>query len=324
MADPTGLVAAFAPGSATIYAQRGTVKGKATVKVLLTLLAITINPSSPNLPANTTQALTVTGTYNNSATKALTSGVTWTSSNTSVATVSSLGQLVAIAQGTATITASASPGGGVVKGTAFVTVNNAAIMSVAVTPAIKKLPNGSSQQFTATATFSDGTKHVLLPPVVTWSSSSPSVAAITSAGVATGAALGTTTITAQHVASGRSGTAKLTVTAATLVSVAVTPVNPTAIAGMTQPFAATGTYSDGTTLDITNQATWSVATTAVATNSSAGVATAVAPGSTTVTATDPKTKKAGTTTLTVSPAVLASIALSPSSLHLARWVRAPR
>ena len=56
----------------------------------------------------------------------------------------------------------------------------------------------------------------------------------------------------------------LTVSAAVLQSIAVTPANPTVTAGGTEQFHATGTYSNNTTQDLTGQVTWASANTAVA------------------------------------------------------------
>ncbi len=306
-----GLVTTVGPGTATITATDGTIKGKATVKVLTTLTSIAVTPGATTLPANTTQALVATGSYDNKTTKNLTSTVTWASSNTAVATVTSAGFVVTVAPGTATISASTTASNsGTVVGTATITVDTATVKSVSVTPATKKLANGASQQFTATALFSDGTKHLLATPVVTWTSSSTAVASVGSTtGLVTGKALGTSTITAKHLASGVSGTAKVTVTAATLVSVAVTPSTTTLLAGATQQYAATGTYTDGTTNNLPS-ATWTSTNTAAATVSTAGLATAVAAGSTTIKAT--ASGKSGSATLTVTAAALQSIALSPA------------
>src|SRR5260370_29984986 len=82
-----------------------------------------------------------------------------------------------------------------------------------------------------------------------------------------------------------SGSTTLTVTAATLVSIAVTPANPSITKGSTQQFSATGTYSDGSTQNLTSTATWSSSAAGVATISTAGLATAVGTGSTTIQAT---------------------------------------
>src|SRR5262249_10843973 len=60
---------------------------------------------------------------------------------------------------------------------------------------------------------------------------------------------------------------------------------PTLTVGGTQQFTATGTYSNGSTQNLTSQVTWASSNTAAATISSTGVATAAAAGSTTISAT---------------------------------------
>jgi uncharacterized protein YjdB len=114
-----------------------------------------------------------------------------------------------------------------------------------------------------------------------------------------------------------SSAATLTVTATgvTLQSIAVTPASPSIVAGNTQQFTATGTYSDSSTKNITTSVTWKSSNTAFATIGSAtGLATAVAAGTTQITATqgsvvspnDPLTVTAATVTLQ-------SIAVTPAS-----------
>src|SRR5262249_38687273 len=84
----------------------------------------------------------------------------------------------------------------------------------------------------------------------------------------------------------------------TLNPIAGAPPNPPAInLGGSQQFTATGTYSDGSTQNLTNQVTWSSSNTAVATISTSGLATAVAVGTTTISAT--LGAVSGNTTLTV-------------------------
>ena len=55
----------------------------------------------------------------------------------------------------------------------------------------------------------------------------------------------------------------LTTASAALSSIAVTPANPTIAKGLTQQFTATGTFSDGTTQDLTSPVTWASATPSV-------------------------------------------------------------
>jgi hypothetical protein len=82
---------------------------------------------------------------------------------------------------------------------------------------------------------------------------------------------------------------------AALVSITVTPTNPTISAGTTQQFTATGTYSDNSTKTLSPN--WTSSSKAVATINSSGLATAAGVGSTTITANSGGIK--GTTTLLV-------------------------
>jgi hypothetical protein len=157
----------------------------------------------------------------------------------------------------------------------------ARLVSIAVTPVNPTIALGDKQQFTANGTYTDGsTKDIT--PTATWSSSNHSAATIAASGLATSVADGTTDITA--TSNGITSPAqKLTVIAARLVSIAVTPVNPTIASGDKQQFIATGTYTDGSTKDITPTATWSSSNTGTATIAS-GLATSKAEGTTDITA----------------------------------------
>jgi hypothetical protein len=84
------------------------------------------------------------------------------------------------------------------------------------------------------------------------------------------------------------GTTTLTVGTGTLVSLVVTPLNPTAAAGGLQQFTATGTFSDASTQDITLNAHWSSSHATVATianpPSVGGQANCIAAGTRTIAA----------------------------------------
>jgi len=166
-----------------------------------------------------------------------------------------------------------------------------ALNGLVISPTDPSLPVGATMRFTATAHYNDQTTGDITSKV-TWSSSDPSVATINSTGLATAVAVGTTTITATSTMSnsysgdeGTSDSTTLTVTSAALLSISITPANPTLPPGTTQQFSASGTYSDGASYDITTQVSWSSSDPSVATVSESGLATAVAAGSTTVTAT---------------------------------------
>jgi uncharacterized repeat protein (TIGR01451 family) len=102
------------------------------------------------------------------------------------------------------------------------------------------------------------------------------------------------------VSGGGSATASVndstTITAPALISIAVTPGNPTAETGATQQFTALGTYAGNTTQNITSQVAWTSSNTSVATIDSSGLATIVGLGMTTVSAT--QNGVSGSTTLT--------------------------
>ncbi|HEY4300749.1 MAG TPA: DUF4082 domain-containing protein [Candidatus Didemnitutus sp.] len=157
------------------------------------------------------------------------------------------------------------------------------LSSIAVTPANGTIAAGATQAYTATGTYSDGSTQNLTTQV-TWSSSNTGVATIATSGLATGGSPGSTTISAsQNSVTGSTG---LTVqSAVTLLGIAVTPANPSILAGAGQQFTATGTYSDSSTQNLTTQVSWSSSNSTVAVVSSAGLATSSAGGSTTISAT---------------------------------------
>jgi len=105
--------------------------------------------------------------------------------------------------------------------------------------------------------------------------------------------------------SGGSSDSSSSTSTVTLLSLAVTPANPTIFAGSTIQLTATGTFSDNTVQDLTAQASWSSSSQSVATISNAagsnGLVTSLAPGQTTITATSGSVS--GTTLLTVNSVV---------------------
>jgi len=279
-----------------------------------TLESIAVTPANPTLVAGDNLQLTATGTYSNGSTQNLSGSVTWTSSSNATATVSTTGLVAAVAAGSANITATNAATGKTNFTT--VTVTSATLTSIAVTPSPASVAAGITQQFSAVGTYSDAST-ANITALVTWVSANPGVATINSAGLGRGVAAGTTQITAMRGAV-TSPAVTLTVTAPLLSSIAVTPVNPSVPAGRTQQFAATGTYTDGSTATLTTSVNWTSSNGAAATIAlNTGLATSVAVGTTNITATDNATLVSGFTTLTVTARVLDSIAVTPSTPSMA-------
>jgi len=179
-------------------------------------------------------------------------------------------------------------------------------VALEVLPGNPSVAKGRDQQFQATGTFSDQSTADVTEQV-TWSSSAEGVATVSNAagtkGQATGVNLGQASITATDPATQVTGSTNLTVTAAELVSIAVTPADASVEQLKTLQFTATGTFTDNSTQDMTDTVTWSTGSGAIATVSNAGgsrgLGTGLEIGQTTVIATDPATSIAGSTNLTV-------------------------
>lgn len=188
------------------------------------------------------------------------------------------------------------------------------LVSVAVSPTTASVAIGATQQFTATAAYSDGSARDITL-LSAWTSATPAAGTVNAArGIAIGVTVGTSVITAAF--EGKSGSATLTVLPARLVSLAVAPVNPSVNIGNTQQFVALGTFSDNTTRDISAVSTFSSASTNVASVvASTGLALGKAQGTSVISASSGGLT--GSATLTVLPATLVSLGLTPAANSLA-------
>jgi hypothetical protein len=308
-----GSVMGAGIGTSKIQATSGVVNGSATLTVTAaTLVSIAVTAPNLSIAKGSSEQFTATGTFSDNSTQNLTGAVTWTSQTTSVATVTAGGSVTAAGIGTSKIQAAS----GAINGSATLTVTSAALVSIAVTAPRLSIARGTSEQFTATGTFSDNSIQNITGSV-TWTSQTTSVATVTSGGLVTGAGLGTSNI--QAASGAINGSATLTVTAATLVSIAVTPANPTIGTTGTEQFTATGTFSDNSTQNLTTTVTWSSSNAGIATISNTagtnGLASAVAIGTSTVQAALGAVN--GSTILTVSAISLQVVVVSPQNPSIA-------
>ena len=314
-----GLITAVAPGTATITV---TVSGKtATVAVTVTpaaLVSIAAAPSSVTLEITKTQALTVTGTYTDGTTPVLTTGVTFSSAPASVATVDPSGLITGVAAGSATVTATS----GTSTSTVSVTVNPKTLLSISATPSPLSLPIGLSQTLTVKGLYSNGDNPVLTTGVtfaVTASSPSGSATVGSTSGTVTGVAAGTATVTVS--AGGKTTTVNVTVTAATVSSIAIDNTSPVALfVGGQATLTVTGTYSDASTHPFTTGVAFAVTAAspsgAATVGASSGVVAAVAAGTATVTATHTASGKTATVNVNIAAVTLTSITVVPNPITL--------
>ena len=281
-----GLATSSGQGSTTISVTSGSVVGSTSLTVSTAgLVSISVTPANPSISVGSTQQFTATGNYADGTTQNITNFVTWSSDTPTVSTISNTpgtnGLASAIAPGTANITAAS---GSIVSAPTLLTViaSGPTLTSITVAPSSASIPLGTTQRFTATGNYSDGTTQNLTA-TATWSSSSTAVATIDQ-GLASSVSQGTVTISS--TSGSITGTASLTITAAALVSIAITPQSPTISVNATEQFTATGTYTDNSTQNITDSVSWTSGTLAVATISSQGVASAVGTGTSTIMAAD--------------------------------------
>lgn len=304
----TGLLTGKKSGSVIATAAQGSVKGTMTVTIGSAALSSIAISGGSSLAAGLSEQLTAQGTYSDTSTQAITSQVTWQSSDATIATVSNTGMLTSLKAGSVTITAALSS----ITGTSTVTVTTAVLQSINVGTPSPSLAAGGTEQLTATAVYSDNSTQSVTTQV-TWYSSDATVAAVNGQGLLTAIKTGSVTVSAYL--GGVLGTGTVVVNAPSLVSISVTPVAFTIASGQGKQLSAMGVYSDGTSSDVTDQATWSAASSSYATVSSSGLVTGVAAGSSTITATIGS--KSGSAVATVTSALLTSIVVTPATASIA-------
>src|SRR4029077_16999115 len=185
-----GLASGVGVGTATIQAKQGTITGTALLTVgPATLVSIAVTPANPTVAAGLTKQFTATGTFTDSGTQNLTSSVTWSSGDLTVATISNTagtnGLATAIKNGTSTIQAQQ----GAVSGSTLLTVSTVSLAVLVVSPQNPAITDrGATQTFTATGHFIDGSTQDLTASA-TWTSTNTNVATMSGA-VATSQALG--------------------------------------------------------------------------------------------------------------------------------------
>ena len=291
----------------------------------VSVTSIQVTPADITVPKSTTGEYTALAYYSDGSSADVSTEAEWTSTNTSVVAFTSNvhNHAEALTVGMSTIFATFN---GVESNIAKVEVTNATLDSIQLTPLVKSVPKGIYVQYQVIGHYSDSTFYDLTP-YATLLSSNIAVARIQSGGsipaLAQTLSVGTTTISATFDGT-TSNTAELNVTAALISLIQITPQSVDVPKGTTGSYTAMAYYQDGSSYDITKQATWHSADTNIANITSlgddAGYAEALNVGNTTITAMlDGKTSNVAT--VEVRDAILKSIHISPEGASVPQGLK---
>ncbi len=276
-----------------------------------TLQRLDIEPAGLRLAKGTQYPLNVFGLFSDGSRQALDDQVVWTSLAPSLFSISSTGHLTALAVGSGALQASF----GVLSTQIDITVSDADLTTLRVTPASVELPVGSEVMLRIDGFYSDGSQQDLSAQA-SWQIDVPAVASL-DAGMLRGLTSGSATLRAD--VGGLSIEAQVRVTDAVLSRLELDLGGADLPTGLSRPLRALGHFSDGSLRDLTAQVIWRSSDDARLAIANAvgneGLATALAAGTVTVgAALDGVEVQA---TLIVSAADLQTLELEPVAPRLA-------
>ncbi|HAN30888.1 MAG TPA: hypothetical protein DCQ06_04770, partial [Myxococcales bacterium] len=273
-------------------------------------VALTIVPPQATLPVGGQIALAVTAKLDDGSSIPFGASVQWESSAVGVVQVNNDGVASALSAGTATITAQYLA----ITAKATLTVTPLAVTGLTLTPPVASIGIGATQKFSAIATL-DGGSTKDITESAKWTVDNPAVAEVSAAGEVIAKASGSTTVRA---ASGdKEATAELTVKAASIVSLTLTPAAPQLSVGESVNMKLTASYDDNSVADVTAAASWKSSDTKVAKVElyNPGVVTAVGPGGANISASFGALSASRLVTVIAKPKKLTAIEISPDKTN---------
>jgi len=298
----------------------------------VSLERVEVTPTNPTTPLGVGVQFTATAVFSDSTNADVTDQVTWSSTDLGVATIDAAGMTTTISTGNTTIAAELNGVSSNDSGNSSVlTVSAAALTRIEVTPTTVSKALGYTQKFTATGVYSDMST-ADITTMVSWHSNDNGIATISNnsgnEGEATTVAVGSVTISARHgglSSDDTSTSSTFTVTDAVLTRIDLSPLTVSLAKGLTQQINATGTYSDNTTDDVTEAATWSSTDGLIASVSdiagNKGLVTAEDVGNATISASLDGINSVdgdGDVAMTVTTEELTSIAITPDAPSIAK------
>ena len=291
--DANGVITGLAYGSTTIVARADDATAQTAMVVQQAVASVVLFPSTSSLARGSSQTLAVA--VSDATGKALAGrSVTFSSSKPEIATVNGNGTVLGVAEGRAVITASTVLDQ--VSGSATVDIVPVPVSSVSITPAGgQTVFEGGTLQLSATTR--DAAGNILTGRPVSWTTSNQSVATVSSSGLVSGAALGSTQITAESEA--RTAATQVTVAPRPVATIALSP-NPASVAvNASIQMSVDIRDANGNQLGLAGRSvTWDSSNKPVATVDG-GVVRGVTPGSATISVT--VDGKSASAVVTVSP-----------------------
>jgi alpha-tubulin suppressor-like RCC1 family protein/uncharacterized protein YjdB len=301
----SGVVTAQSPGAATVSASAGGQTGTVLIATVQPVSAVTVAPTPLALAVG--ESVQLTPLVTNAQGSPVGLAVGWASDNPAVAAVSSQGVVTASAPGTTTITATA--GGKTGGATITVSATPVPVSSVTIEPSSLSVAPGGSAQLAVT--LRDAAGNVLPGRPVAWSSSSPSVATVSSSGLVIGVAAGSTTITASS--EGVDGTGTVAVDPGSAVAaIVISPGNAVLTIGTGLQLTATARDAAGNPLTA-HAFTWRSSNPNLARVSESGIVSGVAFGGP-VTITAATEGVSATASVTVVPVPASTIVIIPDQV----------
>src|SRR5688572_27675704 len=168
-------------------------------------------------------------------------GLTWTSSDPTIAVVDANGNVTAVGAGDVTLVATA----GTQQGSAVMTVRQKDVASIRVSPTSSSVYAGATEQLAATA-YDDAGRAMAVPNGSKWTSSNVTALTVDDNGVATGKSAGSSVVTVR--VGSKSGTASVNVLPVAVATVKLTLGASTLDAGQTTSATVVLTDASGNTL----------------------------------------------------------------------------
>jgi len=273
---------------------------------------IEVTPSQPSIAQGTTLSLIATGIESDNSTRPISNEVIWHSSDNSIANISSNGVVSTLAAGQVILQATLAG----VTGSTILTVTNASLTSLEISPGSLQLAAGTNVEVNLIGHYSDGSIQNV-EAQANWTITDSAIAnfpnpASTGSVQIIGLAAGSTQLTASL--GGSNAQIDITVSAATLTQIVLSPDAPNLPLGTQLGLSATGLYSDGSSQNISNQVSWNSTDDGILTIDASGVVEPLATGNSTISA-----NLAGVTTntlVTVNNAVLTSIEIAATTTIL--------